>query len=124
MEIPILGQDAARARTAQQPADGKPEFIDAECAFIVYQTAEGLWVSTADLGTPVTAERATTRHDIIAGCEAAKQDQIRQMATQEITMNVLGNFTRAMTDPQVQLAMRQANETARAAAAAANGLQH
>ena len=121
MSIPLLGQDAARSRQAQQAGDDKPEFIEAECAFIVYQTPDGAWVATADLGTPVTIERPPTRHDIISGCECAKQEQLRQMATQEITMNVLGNFTRAMSDPSFQLAMRQANETARAAAAAANG---
>ena len=119
MDIPILGQDAARARSAQQPE--KPEFIGAECAFIVYQTPEGQWIPTADLDIPVTTERPTGQHDIISGCEAAKHVILRQMATQEVVMNVLGNFTRAMADPQFQLAMLQATETARAAAAAANG---
>lgn len=123
MEIPILAQDAARARAAQQTAGEKreAETIDAVCAFLVYQTAEGAWASTPDLAADIVIERPPTRHDIISGCEAAKQEQIRQMATQEITMNVLGNFTRAMADPQFQLAMLQANETARAAAAAASG---
>lgn len=122
MEIPILGQDAARARTAQQTTD-QPEIINAECAFIVYQTAEGVWVVTPDLSTPVTVARQATRHDIIGASEVVKHDQIRQMATQETTMSVVGNLTRAMADPQFQLAMRQASDTARAAAAAANGLQ-
>lgn len=121
MDIPILGEAAARARTAQQPADEKPEFIDAECAFIVYQTPDGAWVATADLDIPVTVERPSTRHDIIGGCEVAKHDQIRQMATQETTMNILGNLQRMMTDPQIQMQAMQANEAARAAAAAANG---
>jgi len=121
VEIPILGQDAARARAGQQQASDKPELAEAECAFIIYQTTEGEWKATNDLNVPVTSARAATANDIASGCGRVKEDLLCRSVIEQTTLNILGNLQRMMIDPQLQMQAMQANEAARAAAAAANG---
>ena len=121
MDVPALGSAAARLRQDQRKQAEALEAIEAVTAFLVYLTSEGRYVMDVNLDSPVTAERTPARHEVVAGCQNIADDLRRQAQTEEITMNVLGNFTRMQTDPQFHAMIASARAQAEAAAAVASG---
>jgi hypothetical protein len=121
VELPALGADAAKIRQqARQQEQAPDEPVAAITAFLVYLTPEGRYLMEADLDRPLTTERPPTRGDITAGCQNVLDDARRQAQTEEITMNVLGNFSRMMSDPNYHAMVEQARTQAAVAMGAAN----
>lgn len=120
MEVPVLGQDAARVREGVRQQEA-PQVIEAVTAFLVCITPDGRYIMETDLDVPVTADRLPTRHEVIAACQVIASDTLRRTQTEELTMNILGNFSRMQTDPQYLSMVAMARAQAEAATAAANG---
>lgn len=120
MDIPALGAAAAKLRE-QVRAQESPQAVDAVTAFIVYITADGRYLTAADLDAPVTSERPPTRQEIIAACEAVSSEIKRLNQTEEVTMNVLGNLGRMLGDPNFHMLLTQARQQGEAAVAVSGG---
>lgn len=120
-EIPALVSSAAKARQQVRQHEEPEGPIEAVTAFLVYVTPEGACIMDVNIDLPLTVERPPTRHEVIGACENVKADIDRQMATEQVTMNVLGNLSRMQADPQYHIMLSQARAQAEAAAAAANG---
>jgi hypothetical protein len=121
MQVPELGSGAAKVRTQMRQQETEPETAEAVTAFLVYITPEGRVIMDANLDAPVTALRPPSRHEIIGACRNVANDVARQMQTEEVTMNILGNLSRMQADPNYQAMVAEAQAQARAAAAAASG---
>ena len=122
MPVPELGSAAAKVRNQmRQLDDAAPEAIEAVTAFLVWITPDGRYIMDTDLDRPVTADRKPTKHEVIAACACVSNDMRRQMQTEEVTMNVLGNLSRMQADPNYHMMLAQARAQAETAAAVAAG---
>lgn len=115
MEVPTLGQSAAKMREESRTLE-TPGPTEAVTAFLVYVTSDGRYIMDTDLDADLIAARQPTRHEVIAACECVAADIRRQTQTEELTMTILGNLSRMMSDPQYHLMVDQARQAAVAAA--------
>lgn len=83
MEIPVLGQSAARARQAQaqqeqQVPDEEDALIEAETGVLVLQFADGEVLVSPDLNIEVSPRREASGHDLIgmAHAVATQEDPV------------------------------------------------
>lgn len=121
MDVPLLGQSAAKARDDVRKHADEPRIIEAVTAFRVLITPDGRCLMEPDPDAEVITERAPTSHDVISACTAVITDVTRMMLVQDTVVTVLGNMSRMHADPQYQQLIEQAREQARIAAAAAAG---
>lgn len=121
MTIPLLGSDAAKARSQVRQAEQVPAVIEATTAFIVYVTPDGRFLPEFNLDAAITAERPPTRHEVIAACAVIAGDTRLQMQTEAVTANVLMNFARMQGDPNYHAMLAETRAQAEAASRAAAG---
>jgi hypothetical protein len=123
MEVPALGPAAAKLRAGlrEQPHAGPAAPVEAVTAFLVYVTADGRYVLETSLDAQVTASRPPTRDEVIGACQKVADDMRRQAQSEEITVNVLGNISRMLSDPGFHALVTRARTEAEAAAAIASG---
>jgi hypothetical protein len=107
MDVPELGQSAARARQAAPDADGEaplppaPEVIHAETAFIVYRLPDGQVILNADLNAPVTVRRPPLSHDVV-GMAHCVIEYIRLMGLAPATAKAVVDAVEAKQQEQLK----------------------
>lgn len=84
MQVPELGQSAARARqttTVEPDTEPKaPEVIDVETAFLLYRLPDGQVVMDANINAAIAPRRGVVAHDVIGMANCVIED-VRLMAT-------------------------------------------
>lgn len=91
MQVPELGQSAARARQTDdvrqsleelrdQEKSGAPEVVDVETAFLVYRLPDGQVVMDANINAAIAPRRGVVAHDVIGMANCVIED-VRLMAT-------------------------------------------